>query len=359
MLSRLFFKVEKISDAILEVEVPSFRPDIELKEDLAEEVVRIFGYDMIPGTIMGGETMVGGKTPVQKFEDALKNILVGQGYYETLTSSFTSEKRLQGLNSQLGDDLIALINPLGEENSIMRGSLIGHQLEVIALNDSRKNPSGRFFELSYTYHKNDKPGELPIEEKKLAISSYGSGDYFELKGMVELLLTHCGIQYPQFIAGGSDFLHPGRKAEIFVNGRRLGEIGEIHPIVVKHYQLPKRCYVCQLSFEAIFDCAKTDNKFTDLPKFPASNRDLAIVLKSEIPAAVIETTIRNNSGEILESIELFDVYTGAQIPDGYKSLAYALNFRHHERTLNDNDISPVIDQILCQLKQSFDAQLRE
>lgn len=359
MLSRLFFKVQKISDAVLEVEVPSFRPDIELKEDLAEEVVRIFGYDRIPGTIMGGETMVGGKTPVQKFEDALKNILVGQGYYETLTSSFTSEKRLQGLNSQLGDDLIALINPLGEENSIMRDTLIGHQLEVIALNDSRKNPCGRFFELSYTYHKNTKGGELPIEEKKLAISSYGSGDYFELKGMVELLLTHCGIQYPEFIAGGSDFLHPGRKAEIFVNGRRLGEIGEIHPIVVKHYQLPKRCYVCQLSFEAIFDCAKTDNKFTDLPKFPASNRDLAIVLKSEIPAAVIETTIRNNSGEILEGIELFDVYAGAQIPEGYKSLAYALNFRHHERTLNDNDINPVIDQILSALKQSFDAQLRE
>jgi phenylalanyl-tRNA synthetase beta chain len=359
MLSRLFFKVEKISDAILEVEVPSFRPDIELKEDLAEEVVRIFGYDMIPGTIMGGETMIGGKTPLQKFEDTLKSILVGQGYYETLTSSFTSEKRLQGLNSQLGDDLIALINPLGEENSIMRNSLIGHQLEVIALNDSRKNPSGRFFELSYTYHKNTKPGELPIEEKKLAISSYGSGDYFELKGIVELLLTHCGIQYPEFIAGGSDFLHPGRKAEIFVQGRRLGEIGEIHPMVVKHYQLPKRCYVCQLSFEAIFDCAKTDNKFTDLPKFPASNRDLAIVLKSEIPAAAIETAIRNNSGEILESIELFDVYTGAQIPEGYKSLAYALNFRHHERTLNDNDISPVIDQILSELKQSFDAQLRE
>ena len=359
MLTRLFFKVEKSADHVLEVEVPSYRLDIDLKEDLAEEVVRIFGYDMIPGTIMGGETMVGGKTPVQKFEDTLKNILVGQGYYETLTSSFTSEKRLHGLNSQLEDNLIPLINPLGEENSIMRHTLVGHQLEVISLNYNRKNPYGLFFELSNTYRKNSKPGELPIEEQKLAISSYGGEDYFELKGVVELLLEQSGIKYPDFIAGGSDFLHPGRKAEIFVEGIKLGEIGEIHPIVVKNYELPKRCYVCQLNFAALYDCASLDNKFTDLPKFPASNRDLAILLKADIPAAAIETIIRNNSGDILESIDLFDVYTGAQIPDGYKSLAYALNFRHHERTLNDNDINPVIDQILSELKRSFDAQLRE
>ena len=153
--------------------------------------------------------------------------------------------------------------------------------------------------------------------------------------------------------------HPGRKAEVFVDGVKLGEIGEIHPVVVKNYELPKRCYVCQLSFEALYNCSSLVNKFIDLPKFPASNRDLAILLKSDIPATAVETIIRKNSGDIFESIELFDVYTGAQIPDGYKSLAYALNFRHRERTLNDNDINPVIDQIICELKRSFDAQLRE
>nr|WP_320025905.1 phenylalanine--tRNA ligase subunit beta [uncultured Acetobacterium sp.] len=359
MLARLFFKVEKISNAILEVEVPSYRADVELKEDLAEEVARIFGYDNIPGTIMGGETMIGGKTPVQKFEDRLKNLLVGQGYYETLTTSFTSEKRLHALNTELEENLITLINPLGEENSIMRNTLIGHQLEVISLNYNRKNPFGRFFELSNTYHKNSKAGELPLEEMMLVISSYGSDDYFELKGMVELLLDQSGIKYPEFIAGGSEMLHPGRKAEIFVDGTKLGEIGEIHPLVVKNYELPKRCYVCQISFENLYNCAAIDNKFVDLPKFPASNRDLAILLKHDIPAASVETIIRNNSGDILESIELFDVYTGTQIPAGYKSLAYALNFRHHQRTLSDNDINPVIDQILSELKSSFDAQLRE
>lgn len=359
MLTRLFFVVENIGDGLLDVEVPSFRQDIEAKEDLAEEVARIFGYDNIPGTIMGGETMIGGKTPVQKYEDALKNLLVGQGYYETLTTSFTSEKRLLGLNESLGDNLIPLINPLGEENSIMRHSLIGHQLEVISLNYNRKNSVGRFFELSNTYRKSAAAGELPIEEKMLVISAYGHDDYFALKGMVELLLSQSGIKYPSFIAGGSDFLHPGRKAEIFIGTVKLGEIGEIHPFVVKNYELPKRCYVCQLSFEALYQAAVTDNKFVDLPKFPGSNRDLAIQLKIEIPASSVETIIRNNSGEILESIELFDVYTGAQIPDGYKSLAYALNFRHHDKTLTDNDINPVIDKILKELKSSLDAQLRE
>ncbi len=358
ILTQLFFKVKKISDTIIEAEVPSYRQDIVLREDLAEEVARIFGYDNIPKTIMGGKTMIGGKNSVQKYEDDLKALLVGQGYYETLTTSFTSEKRLKALNTQADKKLIALINPLGTENSIMRPTLIGHQLEVISLNYNRKNPDGRFFELSNTYLHSESSNELPREEKMLVISTYGGDDYFELKGMVELLLEHSGIKYPEFIAGGSDFLHPKRKAEIFINGNKTGEIGEIHPMVVKSYELPRRCYVCQLSFDLLYKCAATNNKFVDLPKFPGSNRDLAIQLEQDIPAAAVERIIRKNGGDILENIELFDVYTGSQIPDGYKSLAYSLNFRHHERTLNDNDINPVIDHILNELKTTFNAQLR-
>ncbi|AFA48763.1 phenylalanyl-tRNA synthetase subunit B [Acetobacterium woodii DSM 1030] len=358
ILTQLFFKVQKISDTIIAAEVPSYRQDIVLREDLAEEVARIFGYDNIPKTIMGGETMIGGKTPIQKYADDLKVLLVGQGYYETLTTSFTSEKRLKALNTQVDKNLITLINPLGTENSIMRPTLIGHQLEVISLNYNRKNPDGRFFELSNTYLRSKNSNELPREEKMLVISTYGGDDYFELKGMVELLLEHSGIKYPEFIAGGSDFLHPKRKAEIFINGNKIGEIGEIHPMVVKSYELPKRCYVCQLSFDLLYKGAAIDNKFVDLPKFPGSNRDLAIQLEQDIPAAAIERIIRKNSGDILENIELFDVYTGSQIPDGYKSLAYSLNFRHHERTLNDNDINPVIDRILDELKTTFNAKLR-
>lgn len=359
LLRRLFFTVKKIGNGILEIEVPSYRPDIEGREDLAEEVARMFGYNNIPGTIMGGETMTGGKTPIQKYEDTIKSILVGQGYYETLTTSFTSEKRLSALNAPLGEKLVRLVNPLGEENSIMRNTLIGHQLEVISLNYNRKNPAGRFFEIANTYFAAETLGELPVEEKKLVISTYGDDDYFDLKGMVETLLRCSGISDASFVAGGSDVLHPGRKAEIYLGDSKLGEIGEVHPLVVKNYDLPKRCYVCELSFQVLFEACRLDRKYIDLPRFPASNRDLAIQLRLEIPAAAVENIIRKNSGTILESIELFDVYTGEQIPDGFKSLAYAMNFRHSERTLNDDDINPVIEKILAELNASFGAQLRE
>lgn len=359
LLNRLFFKVSSEGSGILQIEVPSFRQDIEAKEDLAEEVARMFGYDNIPSTIMGGTTMIGGKTAVQKYEDDLKTILVGQGYFETLTTSFTSEKRLLGLNSAMPLDLVPLINPLGEENSIMRPSLVGHQLEVVSLNYNQKNPFGRFFEFSNTYRKNKIKGELPIEEKKLVLSTYGNDDYFELKGMVELLLAHTGIKNPAFTAGGSEFLHPGRRALIVVDDVILGEIGEIHPIVVKNYELPKRTYVCEISFNALYECRATNEKFVELPKFPGSNRDLAIQLQETIPAASVNDIIRKNGGSILESIELFDVYTGEQIPEGYKSLAYALNFRNKERTLNDDDINPVVERILAELKSLLNAQLRE
>ncbi len=359
ILRRLQFTVISNDTGMIMVEVPSFRQDVVAKEDLAEEVARIYGYSKIPSTIMGGETMIGGRTFTQCYDDQLKMFLVGQGYYETLTSSFTSEKRLKGLNIERPKNLVVLINPLGEENSLMRQSLIGHQLEVISLNYNRNNPYGLFFEVSNTYEKNSLDAALPIEKKKLVLSSYGRDDYFGLKGMVELILENAGIDKPSFILGGSEVFHPGRKANIFVKGHKIGEIGEIHPIVVKNYELPKRTYVCELSLMEITTLAQRDRKFKELPKFPGSNRDLAIQVKDSVPAAQVKEIIQNNGGDILESIELFDVYTGEQIPDGYKSLAYALNFRHIERTLNDDDINPVIENILRELNTSLDAQLRE
>lgn len=360
LLERLTFKVKALEENLLEVVVPSFRQDIEIKEDLAEEIARMYGYDNIPGTIMGGETMVGGKTPLQKYESSLKNFLMGQGFYETLTSSFTSEKKLGGLNIKVSQDTVALINPLGEENSIMRPTLIAHALEVISLNYNRKNPEGRFFEISNTYKKNPIPGELPIQEKTLVLGTYGKNtDYFDLKGFVELVFSFARIDYPKFVAGGSDLYHSGRKATIYAKDVRLGEIGEIHPLVVKNYELPKRTYICEISFDQLFKASQLDMKYVDLPKFPASNRDLAIVLKAEIPGAEVLEIIRKHGGNILESIELFDVYTGAQIKEGYKSLAYALNFRHLEKTLNDDDINPVIEDILGSLKEKLDAHLRD
>ncbi|WKY48882.1 phenylalanine--tRNA ligase subunit beta [Eubacteriaceae bacterium ES3] len=357
-LKRLFFDVTQKNELLL-VTPPYYRTDVQIKEDLAEEIARIFGYNNIPGTIMGGETQVGEKSELQKTESLIKNILIGQGYYETMTSSFTSENKISGLNQESQGDMVKLINPLGEENSLMRKSLIGHQLEVIELNSHRKNSQGRFFELANTYLKNNKIGELPVQEKNLVLSSYGNTDYFDLKGTVELMLTELGITDLLFSAGGSEFYHPGRKAEIFAGTVKLGELGEIHPLVVKNYDLPKRCYVCEMSFEKLFEVKKNNIRFKELPKFPGTSRDLAIVVRHEIPASSVIAIIRENSGELLESVDLFDVYTGEQVAEGYKSLAYALSFRHMEKTLSDDDINPVIEKILTELKGQLDGRLRE
>ncbi|WKY45850.1 phenylalanine--tRNA ligase subunit beta [Eubacteriaceae bacterium ES2] len=357
-LKRLFFEVRE-NDELIFATPPYFRSDILIKEDLAEEIARIYGYDNIPGTIMGGETQVGEKSEVQKTENLIKRVLVGQGYYETMTSSFTSENKISGLNEGLPSDMVKLINPLGEENSLMRRSLIGHQLDVIALNSHRKNQQGRFFELANTYSKAIKSNTLPRQEKKIVLSSYGNTDFFDLKGTIELMLNELGITNVLFSAGGSDTFHPGRKAEIFQGEIKLGEIGEIHPLVVKNFNLPKRCYVSEISFESLMKVKQNNIRFKELPKFPGTSRDLAIVVEKSIPASSVLAIIKNNSGDLLESVELFDVYTGEQVPNQHKSLAYALSFRHLEKTLSDEDINPVIEKILSELEGQLNGRLRD
>ncbi len=359
ILERLFFDVKDVPNHHLSVIPPSFRKDVRIKEDLAEEIARIYGYNKIPSTIMGGETLVGEKTSEQKYEVLLKQLLVGQGYYETLSSSFTSDNRVENLNQGLANNVIRLINPLGEENSLMRQSLIGHQLEIIGHNYHQNISRGRFFELANTYRQASDPNDLPIQEKKLVLSAYGESDFFDLKGVIELIFNESGIEDYEFISGAGELFHPGRKAEVFVQSEKIGEIGEIHPLVIKHYNLPARCYVCELSMDQLFSAKKQLIRYQELPKYPGSARDLAIVLKEDIPASAVAKIIKEEAGELLESLELFDVYTGEQVADKYKSLAYSLYFRHYGRTINDEDINPRLVDILDALKNKLDAKLRE
>lgn len=359
IFERLFLTVENMGKGNLVVKVPDYRQDLEIREDLAEEVARIYGYNRIPSTIMGGTTLVGGKSAKQKYQDMLQSLLVGAGYYQTLTTSFTSVNRINALNMDCSDELVPLINPLGEENSIMRNTLVGHQLEVVSLNHNRKNPQGRFFEFAQTYHKNPNKDELPVERKHLVISSYGNTDYFDIKGVVELLLDRSGITGYDFVLAGPDLYHPGRKAEIRVGDTLVGQIGEIHPMVIKNYDLPKRTYACELDFDVMAGLQQDAIKFVEMPKYPGSSRDIALVLDEDVPASKIEATIKAHDTGIMENVELFDVYQGEQIEKGKKSLAYSILFRHPERTLTDDDINPVMDEILSDLKNGFNAQLRD
>ena len=359
IFERLFLSVTKKGNGILSVRVPDYRQDLEIREDLAEEIARIYGYNNIPSTIMGGTTLVGGKTRTQKYQDMLQELLIGAGYFQTLTTSFTSVNRIAAMNIDAADDMVKIINPLGEENSVMRNTLMGHQMEVISVNNNHKNPRGRFFEFAKTYHMNPDKNALPREEKHLVISGYGDMDYFDLKGVVELLLDRSGIKKVSFTAEGPDVYHPGRKATITADGQVLGHLGEIHPLVVKNYSLPKRAYVCELNFDALSALYRSDIKFTELPKYPASSRDIALVLDANIPAAQVQGIILKHDTGIMERVELFDVYQGEQIPEGKKSLAYSILFRHADRTLTDEDINPVMEAVLAELKDTLNAQLRD
>lgn len=360
ILKRLFIPVECIDGTKIKVTVPDYRQDLEIKEDIAEEVARIYGYDKLPSTIMGGATLAGGKTPAQKYKDEVEAFLIGNGFYQTLTTSFASAKRYVeiGLNNQ--KDIIALKNPFGEDSSIMRNNLLGHQLELLALNYNRNNAKGRFFEIAQTYHASESSGTLPTEIAHLVLSAYGENmDYFSLKGIVEALLAKSGITNYFVKAGGDEVFHPGRKAIITIGSQELGQIGEVHPAIVKKLGLPPRTYICEMNFDLMTTSRETVIKFAELPKFPGSTRDLAIVLDEKTPAIEIEACIRSKGKALIEDVHLFDVYQGKQIPAGKKSLAYSIYFLDYTRTLTDDDINPIMDEILYSLKENFDAALRD
>ncbi len=357
-LNRLFLGTTKINENELLVRIPEYRQDLRLREDLAEEVARLFGYNNIPSTIMSGETFVGERSDEQILKRELEDLLIGLGHYQTMTTSFTSPNQMANLSRNPDEDRVEIINPLGEESSLMRNTLIPQQLDLISINNNRGNEAGQFFEIQKTYHK-PKKDELPIEETLIVVSEYGNdSDFYDLKGKVEAILDRSGVSDYRFIPEGTETFHPGKKAKIIVGEDVLGELGEIHPEVVKNYDLPKKVYLAELSFDKIFEHSNKEIHYKDLPRFPEITRDLALIVNNEIEADKLKQIIVDNAGENFESIELFDVYTGDQIPEGKKSIAYTITFRSPTRTLVEDDVNPVIDTIINKLRKELNAELR-
>ncbi len=357
-LERLFLEVNKIDANTLKVIIPNYRQDLELREDLAEEVARLYGYNNIPSTLMAGETFVGERTPEQKLRKDLENLLTGLGHYQTMTTSFTSPNQIKNLGLNPDDDKVLILNPLGEESSLMRSTLLPHQLELISLNNNRGNSEGQFFEIQKTYHQ-EPVGELPSEQIQLVISEYGKDkDFYDLKGKVESVLSLCGIKNYKFLPEGSETWHPGRKAQVVIEDDIIGEIGEIHPNVVKNYDLPKRVYVADLSFNKLAQYANDEISYQDLPIYPDITRDLAFIIDKNILSDDLRQVIFDNAGKNLESIELFDVYTGNQIPEDKKSLAYKLVFRNPNRTLKDIEVNEAVDNIIKAVQEDLRGELR-
>lgn len=350
-LRRLEFKVE--NDVVT---VPSYRADVEGKADLAEEVARIYGYNLIPITMIGGASTLGGLTPEQKFDKQVSNNLLALGYTEVSTYSFISPKYYDKINMPADSKLrnsVKIINPLGEDTSIMRTTMLPSMLETLARNYSNRNLSARLYEIGTIYIPNGK-GELPNEIAKITLGSYGEGeDFYTLKGDVEELLINSGAdpESCEFIPFSDDpTFHPGRCAKICVGGDEIGIMGEIHPKVQANYEIDARTYAAVIDEAQLLKNSASEKQYKPLPKFPSTARDIAVTCDDSIPVMELEKAMKNAAGKVIEKIELFDVYRGKQIDEGKKSVAFSLIMRAADRTLTDSEADSAVKKILKALE---------
>lgn len=292
--------------------------------------------------------------------------MTGCGLNEAYTFSIVSPKVFDQIDIPEDSPLrrtIVISNPMGEDFSILRTTTIPEMLKSLSVNNNRKIPEARLFELAHVYIPVDGQ-QLPDERQTLTLGMYGSGiDFFELKGCVEQLLSNMGIEKAEFRPETDNpTFHPGRTARLFVwkNGERkdCGVLGEIHPEVAKKNECPQRTYVAMLDVETLIEASSLEKQYNQLPKFPAVTRDLAIVVDDNVYVADLMAAIQEKGGEFLEYVNLFDVYKGEQVPEGKKSVAFALSFRSNDRTLKDEDVNVAMDRILKNLEKGFDAQLR-
>lgn len=339
--------------------VPSYREDIEGTADLAEEVMRIYGCEHIISTPMRGDIIRGRKLPERLKTDHVKRVLVARSMREIATYSFISGKAVDTLRLSAEDarrNTVSLRNPLGEEYSTMRSQMVSSMLTVLATNYSRKINAVRFFEISKRFVPNEMPlTTQPMEIPTLCLGMYGDKEnFFTLKGIIENLLESFGIQ-GGFARAAEPYLHPGRQATVSIGDAVFGTLGEVHPDVAADYGLETRVYVAELDLSVLFAIDTLPVLYQALPRFPAVERDLALLCDDAMPVAEIEKLIRTAVGKgakLLESVILFDVYRGAQISAGKKSVAYSLRFRATDRTLSDVDIDPLMEKIFALLREN-------
>ena len=340
---------------------PSFRPDIECEADVAEEIARFYGYDKIPTTLLSGEATTGGRTPEQKAQDKIKAVLTAQGAYEIFTYTFTSPSIFDKLRFPADSPLrttVKISNPLGEDTSVMRTTTIASMLDILSRNYNQRAQSAKLFEIGKIYLPKN-AGELPDEPEIITLGMYGGVDFYDLKGCIEELFSCMNIKKASFEACcDHPSFHPGRCAKIFIDGKEAGIAGEIHPSVSATFEIGTPCYIAELDFSVLFDNIDNNISYTKLPKFPAVTRDIAVIADKSVPAAALERVIVDEAKDILDSIKLFDVYEGEQIPEGKKSLAYAVSFRAPDRSLTNDEVNPVFDRIVTALKDRLGAELR-
>ncbi len=342
--------------------IPSFRQDLLGFADIAEEVARFYGYDKIP-TTLPASTVAGGLSFKMMIENKARDIAEYCGFSQAMTFSFESprvfDKLLIPADSKLRD-AVKIINPLGEDYSIMRTVAVNGILSSLATNYNRRNKDVRLYELANVYLPEALPlTKLPDERMKLTLGFYGEGDFFTMKGVIEEFLEHVGIRKRLTYDpnAGISYLHPGRQAKVLLEDLELGYLGEVHPEVLDNYDIGTRAYLAVIDIPTVVSLASFDYKYQGIARFPAVTRDLSMVVPKSVLAGDIEKMILQRGGKILEAVHLFDLYEGAQIKEGFKSVAYSISFRDKERTLEEADITAAMKKILNGL-ESLGIELR-
>lgn len=334
-----------------EIIAPTFRQDLFRTADLAEEVARFFGYANIPTTLPTGEATTG-KLPFDlRVRAVAQDIAEFCGFSQGMMYSFESPKAFEKLMLPADSPLrnaIKIMNPLGEDFSIMRTQSVNGMLTSLGFNYSHRNKNVRLYELGNIYIPKALPlTELPDERVQFTLGMYGEGDFFTMKGVIEEFLDKLGITGRKSYRpnSGKTFLHPGRQANVYYGDKLLGFLGEVHPLVASAYGIGEKAYIAVLDMPAVTELATFDRKYAGIAKFPAVSRDISMVVPKQILAGEIEDVIIQRGGKILENCQLFDIYEGAQIRSGFKSMAYSITFRAKDRTLEEGDITAAMKKI--------------
>ena len=335
-----------------EIVAPTWRQDIHCMADLAEEVARFYGYDKIGTTLPTGEATTGKLSYKLRVEQIARNVAEFCGFSEGMTYSFESPKVFDKLNIPAEDaarQTVVISNPLGEDFSVLRTLPLHGMLNSLSTNYNRRNKNVRLYELANVYLPKSLPlTELPDERMQFTLGMYGDGDFFTMKGVVEEFFEKAGMhKKPHYDPGAEHpYLHPGRKADILYDGTVVGFLGEVHPDVADNYKIGDRAYIAVIDMPSIMEFTTFDRKYTGIARFPAVTRDISMVVPKDILVGQIEDVIVQRGGKVLESYKLFDVYEGAQVLAGHKSVAYSITFRAKDHTLEEKEVTSVMNKIL-------------
>ena len=361
ILEKLDIKVENAL-----VIPPYFRQDIEQLADVAEEVLRFYGYDKLETTLIKADTTLGVRNKEQKIEQKIEDVLVNNGLSEIYTYGFVSEKDLEKANisEQLKHTAITIKNPLSDEYKLMRPSTIPSMMQTLATNANKKNQNVKLYDISRSYkniNNEVENGEIPLQENILTLGMYGDNlDFYTLKGLVENVLETVSVnRYDIEKETKNGSYHPGRCANIKVGIDTIATFGEVHPEVLENYGIEKRAYLAELNLTKITKYSRNNKKYVEVPKFPAVERDIAIIVDENIEVGQIEKTITKKAKKILEKAELFDIYRNEKLGENKKSVAYALTFRAKNKTLNDDEVNEVMENVIKELEKSLGAELRK